>query len=430
MPPRVLSSKSSSADNSTEVDQRRTSDQEDSRKRKAGGTDGDEKESDSDKEEDIRRMSLKKLMKMNSKRLKPSPQAVRLAEERKQKKREKTPSIIGSPKRDSSPAMEMTPDPEAAPAKLSVPSGPRIHIVNGRIQMDMDSLVVVNNAAENQDDLEVVDESASVTKITSASFMRNKITGHRWTAEETAKFYKLQSNLDNRVEARSRTVTQEELDDALKQAEEASEDAPTSTAASASGSRDRQTTPPSNEASGSSHQSVPPNSTEANVEEDDPMPQAEMPVIPKFVAKKLKPTPSSSVSKGPSFKPKVAPPRKKPAAPKDDSQQAEVTAIDTPSEATLAPEEAQKSAEEERPALKPAPRPNTIPVIASSKKIVKPHGGKPIMTAALLCKAEEDARGKAKLAEASEKEGGTESDLVHETSGADDAIGGEDYGDD
>jgi hypothetical protein len=69
--------------------------------------------------------------------------------------------------------------------------GPRIHIVNGQIQMDMDSLVVVNKGTDDPAEMEVVDESASTQRITSASFFRNKITGHRWTPDQTAKFYKV-----------------------------------------------------------------------------------------------------------------------------------------------------------------------------------------------------------------------------------------------
>ncbi|KAJ3329366.1 Transcription factor TFIIIB component B, partial [Blyttiomyces sp. JEL0837] len=161
---------------------------------------GEEDNSGEVSEEDIRRMSLKKLMALNSNRLKASSKA----QEERRRRREiagregsvasqgnvsKAGSTMRS--RSNSPAVQQQLVTPSASTPISASrAGPRIHIVDGEIRVDVDSLVVPAGTPAEQEDMEILDETAATQHITSASFQTNKIKGHRWTAEDTLRFHK------------------------------------------------------------------------------------------------------------------------------------------------------------------------------------------------------------------------------------------------
>ncbi|KAI7823872.1 hypothetical protein BC939DRAFT_477036 [Gamsiella multidivaricata] len=69
---------------------------------------------------------------------------------------------------------------------------PQVRVIDGRIELDMDSLTVdhaVVEAVENQGPMEYVEESSSTKFINSASFGK-KVRSERWNDEETELFYK------------------------------------------------------------------------------------------------------------------------------------------------------------------------------------------------------------------------------------------------
>lgn len=70
-------------------------------------------------------------------------------------------------------------------------SGPRLRIVDGKVQVDEESLFVhQGDSSLNAANMEVVDESTG-RHITNASFRRNPIVRFKWSADTTAMFYKV-----------------------------------------------------------------------------------------------------------------------------------------------------------------------------------------------------------------------------------------------
>ncbi|KAJ3020644.1 UNVERIFIED_CONTAM: Transcription factor TFIIIB component B [Siphonaria sp. JEL0065] len=99
----------------------------------------------------------------------------------------------------SSTSGTSTPQQQTRPSKSSTPAttggGPRIQIIDGRIVIDDSSLYISapdSQAIEDhsREDMEIVDESAGMERITSASFMVNKIKGKKWKKEDHDLFYK------------------------------------------------------------------------------------------------------------------------------------------------------------------------------------------------------------------------------------------------
>jgi hypothetical protein len=74
--------------------------------------------------------------------------------------------------------------------RASIKGGPRLKIVNGQIEVDVDSLYVDQSAADASiPEMEYVEEETH-RYITSASFRKNKIYRHRWGDFDTSLFYK------------------------------------------------------------------------------------------------------------------------------------------------------------------------------------------------------------------------------------------------
>ncbi|TPX63556.1 hypothetical protein SpCBS45565_g06526 [Spizellomyces sp. 'palustris'] len=108
-------------------------------------------------------------------------QQQRKEQRRRTGKREGTPSTT----RAESPAMFEAVDDEVPDINLS---GPRLIMVDGKLQVDQDSLVIRTHV-EDEADLEHVDEGMQ-RHITSASFRTRKRLGRvKWTKEKTDRFY-------------------------------------------------------------------------------------------------------------------------------------------------------------------------------------------------------------------------------------------------
>ncbi|KNC97742.1 transcription factor TFIIIB subunit BDP1 [Spizellomyces punctatus DAOM BR117] len=108
-------------------------------------------------------------------------QQQRKEQRRRAGKREGTPSTT----RAESPAMFEAVDDEVPDINLS---GPRLIMVDGKLQVDQDSLVIRTHV-EDEADLEHVDEGMQ-RHITSASFRTRKRLGRvKWTKERTDRFY-------------------------------------------------------------------------------------------------------------------------------------------------------------------------------------------------------------------------------------------------
>lgn len=74
-------------------------------------------------------------------------------------------------------------------------SGPKLRVVDGKIQLDQDSLFINQGPSDaNTSNLQVVDESGG-RFITSASFRRNKSARYSWSSAQTASFYQVFSTL-------------------------------------------------------------------------------------------------------------------------------------------------------------------------------------------------------------------------------------------
>ncbi|TPX62420.1 hypothetical protein PhCBS80983_g00473 [Powellomyces hirtus] len=94
-------------------------------------------------------------------------------------KREGSPSTT----RGESPA----PEREASPAPVNY-SGPRLIMIDGKLQLDKESLVI-KTGREDDEELEHIDE-ASNRHVTSASFStKQRMARVRWTDEKTDRFY-------------------------------------------------------------------------------------------------------------------------------------------------------------------------------------------------------------------------------------------------
>jgi hypothetical protein len=266
----------------------------------------------------------------------------------------------------------------------------------------------------------------------------------------------MQENLDTRVESRSsESISKEELNNAMAQSEGLSG------SASRGDNQDENTEnrtsrgPSSNETEAStgniSSQQL--QSPPEPQPEPESIPISAIPVVPTFIARRAKPafSSSSSVTKGPSFKPKANLPKKKPAA--KESSQVSVAATDdgdssmsignalsavenkTPEESQhAAPEESlsSTSASKESEVLQPKA---TAPAVLHVSSVVtkskgpsfKPKMGKPIMTAAAKMRAEVDAS--RKIISATHVNDSNENELVHE-GGVADSVGGDDPVDD
>ncbi|KAJ3098876.1 Transcription factor TFIIIB component B [Phlyctochytrium planicorne] len=130
---------------------------------------------------DLRKLTITRLMSIKSKVLKESTSSLKRREDLKNMKRLRREG-----------KMELA-EPEAEkPPERTTPvlkgHGPKIHIVNGEIQIDTNSLLVSAKESISEDNMEVVDESAANQHITNSSFKKS-MKGKRWTAEETEKFY-------------------------------------------------------------------------------------------------------------------------------------------------------------------------------------------------------------------------------------------------
>ncbi|KAG0294419.1 Transcription factor TFIIIB component B [Dissophora globulifera] len=82
-----------------------------------------------------------------------------------------------------------TPVQAAPPATKTF--APQVRVIEGRIELDIDSLTVdhaVVEAAEHQGAMEYVEESSSTKFVNSSTYSR-KITSERWTEQETELFY-------------------------------------------------------------------------------------------------------------------------------------------------------------------------------------------------------------------------------------------------
>ncbi|KAJ3089072.1 Transcription factor TFIIIB component B [Quaeritorhiza haematococci] len=135
--------------------------------------------------DDIPRLTLKELIECKFENGKGSARGSQLAKAKRT--RGETPSPPDQPEQRTE-----TPAPEAETPQASVAASsaaPRLRIVDGQIQVDVDSLVVENQDAEdsrNLENMEIVDEGDKY--VTSASY-RKKFRMVRWTAEQTKKFY-------------------------------------------------------------------------------------------------------------------------------------------------------------------------------------------------------------------------------------------------
>ncbi|KAI8602991.1 hypothetical protein EDD21DRAFT_319648 [Dissophora ornata] len=76
-------------------------------------------------------------------------------------------------------------------APITKTFAPQVRVIDGRIELDLDSLTVDHAAVEaplHQGPMEYVEESSSTKFVNSATYTK-KITSERWTAQETERFY-------------------------------------------------------------------------------------------------------------------------------------------------------------------------------------------------------------------------------------------------
>lgn len=70
---------------------------------------------------------------------------------------------------------------------------PQVRVVDGRIELDMDSLTVdhdIVDAVEDQGPMEYVEESA-LTKFVNSSSYSTKLKSEKWSEEDTERFYEV-----------------------------------------------------------------------------------------------------------------------------------------------------------------------------------------------------------------------------------------------
>ncbi|KAJ3217114.1 Transcription factor TFIIIB component B [Dinochytrium kinnereticum] len=143
--------------------------------------------------EDLKRVPLRALMALRSKVLKESPTVLKRREELKQKKRDRGSSKEPTPSLEEPGALipksgSQATLPSPAPVPVARSQGPKIHIVNGEIQIDSTSLLVSAADVAEQEEMEVVDESAANQYVTASSF-RKTTSKKRWSIEETDYFH-------------------------------------------------------------------------------------------------------------------------------------------------------------------------------------------------------------------------------------------------
>ncbi|KAJ3117520.1 Transcription factor TFIIIB component B [Phlyctochytrium bullatum] len=140
--------------------------------------------------EDLRKLSIRRLMSLKSKVLKDSSATIRRREE-KRAARKRRAGGGGDDSASSSgtvtPTPEKAPTPEVEPARRG--RALQLRVVNGEIQIDEASQVVSAQEAAEPVEMEVVDESASSEKVNSMSFRTKTFKPRRWAADETERFY-------------------------------------------------------------------------------------------------------------------------------------------------------------------------------------------------------------------------------------------------
>ncbi|KAJ1540092.1 Transcription factor TFIIIB component B, partial [Cladochytrium tenue] len=147
-------------------------------------------------DEGLRRISLRDLIRLQSKRLIPLPSDHPDADP--PPKRRRREGSVTSSKQASPPPVPPPPrQRQRSASPVRTPAAPALAIrgvqplvlVNGELQLDESRLMLDPEPRESDQPMEVIDESASRMRITSASFRRNKYTPARWTADATNRFY-------------------------------------------------------------------------------------------------------------------------------------------------------------------------------------------------------------------------------------------------